>query len=74
MKTLPSTEPFDSAQDKPHKPEKCSCYFLMFCSCPIYRALLKTADPAFDGTRESADYNKIRPRRTGERIQSHFSG
>jgi len=39
----------------------------MFCSCPIYRALLKTAD-------ESADYKKIRLRMTEEWIQSHFSG
>jgi len=27
-------------------------------SCPIYRAIFKTADPALDGTRESANYKK----------------
>ena len=42
-------------------------YFLIFRSCPIYRALLKTAD-------ESADYKKILPQTTKKWIQSHFSG
>jgi len=39
----------------------------MFRSCPIYRALLKTAD-------ESANYKKISPLRMKKRIQPLFSG
>jgi hypothetical protein len=48
-------------------PEKSFYYFLIPCSCPIYRAPLKTAD-------ESANYKRMYLQNNMGLIQSHFSG
>jgi hypothetical protein len=44
---LPATWKYvKSAPGRGNYPEKCFYYFLRFRGCPIYRAFLKTADPA----------------------------
>jgi hypothetical protein len=61
-----------------------SNYVVTRFTCPDFRGIypdnggiglfLKTPIPPSDGTRESADYKKIRSRKTVVRIQLHFSG